>query len=69
MKKLRFLILFGLIIFMIPYIFSLDFSNLTWENNNYNYNKIIIISLLIVSLLGSILHEKKKTKMEDNIDE
>jgi hypothetical protein len=69
MKKLRYLLSVGLVIFMIPYLVSLNFSNLNWENNNYNYKKIIMISLLIISLLGSILHEEKKTKMGDDIDE
>ena len=69
MKKLRIILLVGLIVFMTPFLISLDFNNLTWDNNAYRYRKIIMIIILIICVIGSMIHDKKKLKMEDNINE
>ena len=69
MKKLRIILLIGLIVFMTPYLISLDFNNLTWDNNAYGYRKIIMTFIMIICVIGSMIHDKKKLKMENNINE
>jgi hypothetical protein len=69
MKKLRIILLIGLIVFMTPYLISVDFNNLTWDNNAYGYRKIIMIFILIICVIGSMIHDKKKFKMEEDINE
>ena len=69
MKKLRIILLIGLIVFMTPYLISLDFNTLTWYNNAYGYRKIIMTFIMIICVIGSMIHDKKKLKMENNINE
>ncbi len=62
MRKFRFgLIVFATVIIVIQLSIT-DYSDLSWSNNSSKYLGIIVMLGIILSMILSILGEKKKCK-------
>lgn len=60
MKKLRNGLIIGAIVIIIAHLTFIDYGNLTWSKNSSSYLGLISMILLIISMTGSIIYDKKQ---------
>mgnify|MGYP000866505764 CR=1 FL=1 len=63
MKKLRIILLIALATLILSLI-AIDLFNLNGEGNTAEFRKIIITTILIISIVGTMVFNKKKLKMD-----
>jgi hypothetical protein len=59
-NKLRIGLIICAAILIASHLFTMDYNNLSWENNSASYLGIIGMILLILSMLFSMKHSKKR---------
>ena len=60
MKKLRVGLIIVAIVIFIADLTLIDYNNLAWDKNTSPYLGLISMSFLIISMIGSIINDKKQ---------